>query len=67
MVGRGVRVAKNGKSGEAKSLFIRQIQGKTAKVALYMWAKAECPRLFYTEALSLHIYSLHPGTGKNRD
>ncbi len=38
MVWHGVRVAKNGKSGEAKSLFIRQIQGKTVKVALCMWA-----------------------------
>ena len=31
MVGRGGRVAKNGKSGEAKSLFIRKNTGKNRK------------------------------------
>ena len=47
MVWHGVRVAKSGKSGEAKSLFIRQNTGKTpVKVALYMWAERECPAYF---------------------
>ena len=32
MVGHGVRTAKGGQSGEAKSLFIRQNTGKNRKI-----------------------------------
>ena len=67
MVGHGVQTAQPCKRGKQNSCLSGKIQGKTVKVALYMWAKAECPRLFYTGALSFYIHSLYPGTGKNRD
>ena len=48
MVGHGVRTAKGGKSGEVKSLFIRQEIGKKRKSCpLYVGGKVSAPLILY--------------------
>ena len=48
MVGHGVRTAKGGKSGEVKSLFIRQNTGKNRKSCpLYVGGKVSAPLILY--------------------
>ena len=68
MVGHSVGTAKGGKSGKAKSLFIRQNTGKNRKIFPFLCVlKSEYPACFIRGTWLFYINSLHVGTGKNRD
>ena len=60
MVGHGVRTAKGGKSGEAKSLFIRQNTGKNHESCPFVCGReSECPA-YFIRRICLCIYIPYP-------